>query len=141
MAVIARYLADTSALARMRHPAVAEQLAPLIQAGLVATCPVIDLEVLFSARTPAEYVQVREDRSRAYEYLPVDERVWRRAEAVQAVLAQRSQLRSVGIPDLLIAAVAYLHRIPVLHYDADFEHVAAVTEQDVRWVVPRGSVP
>ena len=141
MAVVARYLVDTSALARMRHAAVADQLVPLIEAGLVATCPVIDMEVLFSTRTPDEYVQVREDRSRAYEYLPVDERVWRRAEAVQAVLAQCSQLRAVGIPDLLIAAVADLHRIPVVHYDADFEHVAAVTEQDVRWVVPRGSVP
>ncbi len=141
MAVVARYLVDTSALARMRHAAVADQLVPLIEAGLVATCPVIDLEVLFSTRTPDEYVQVREDRSRAYEYLPVDDRVWRRAEAVQAVLAQRSRLRAVGIPDLLIAAVADLHRIPVVHYDADFEHVAAVTEQDVRWVVPRGSVP
>jgi predicted nucleic acid-binding protein len=125
----------------MRHPAVAEQLVPLIESGLVATCPVIDMEVLFSTRTPAEYVQVREDRSRAYEYLAVDDRVWRRAEAVRAVLAQRSQLRSVGIPDLLIAAVADLHRIPVVHYDADFEQVAAVTEQDVQWVVPRGSVP
>lgn len=141
MAVVARYLVDTSALARMRHPGVADQLVPLIEAGLVATCPVIDLEVLFSTRTPDEYVQVREDRSRAYEYLPVDERVWRRAEAVQAVLARCSQLRAVGIPDLLIAAVADLHRITVLHYDADFEHVAAVTEQDVRWVVPRASVP
>jgi predicted nucleic acid-binding protein len=141
VAVLARCLVDPSALARMRYPAVAEQLAPLIEAGLVATCPVIDMEVLFSTRSPAEYVQVREDRSRAYEYLPVDERVWRRAEAVQAVLAQRSQLRSVGIPGLLIAAVADLHRIPVLHYDADYEHVAAVTEQEVRWVVPRGSVP
>jgi predicted nucleic acid-binding protein len=141
VAVVARYLVDTSALAWMRHPAVAEQLVPLIESGLVATCPVIDMEVLFSTRTPAEYVQVREDRSRAYEYLAVDDRVWRRAEAVRAVLAQRSQLRSVGIPDLLIAAVADLHRIPVVHYDADFEQVAAVTEQDVQWVVPRGSVP
>ncbi len=141
MAVVARYLVDTSALARMRHPAVAQQLVPLIEAGLVASCPVIDMEVLFSTRTPAEYVRVREDRSRAYEHLAIDDRVWRRAEAVQAVLAQRSQLRSVGIPDLLIAAVADLHRIPVVHYDADFEHVAAVTEQDVRWVVPRGTVP
>ena len=141
MAVIARYLVDTSALARMRHPAVAQQLVPLIEAGLVASCPVVDMEALFSTRTPAEYVRVREDRSRAYEHLAIDDRVWRRAEAVQAVLAQRSQLRSVGIPDLLIAAVADLHRIPVVHYDADFEHVAAVTEQDVRWVVPRGTVP
>jgi predicted nucleic acid-binding protein len=141
VAVVARYLADTSALARMRHPAVADVLAPLIDAGLVAACPVIDMEVLHSTRTPDEYEQVQADRARAYEYLPVDDRVWRRAQAVQAVLAKRSQLRAVGIADVLVAAVADLHRITVLHYDGDYEHVAAITEQDVRWVVPRGSVP
>jgi predicted nucleic acid-binding protein len=140
VAVVASYLVDTSALARMRHPTVAEVLAPLIEAGLVATCPVIDMEVLYSTRTPAEYEQVQNDRARAYEYLPIDERVWRRAQAVQSVLAKQSRLRSVGIADLLVAAVADLHRITVLHYDGDYEHVATLTEQDVRWVVPRGSV-
>ena len=28
----------------------------------------------------------------------------------------------------------------VLHYDADFDTIAAVTRQDVEWVVPRGSL-
>jgi hypothetical protein len=28
----------------------------------------------------------------------------------------------------------------VLHYDADFDLVAAVTGQTVQWVVPRGTV-
>ena len=47
-------------------------------------------------------------------------------------------IRSVGIPDLLVAAVAELHRVTVLHYDADFQHVASITGQPVDWVVPRG---
>lgn len=42
MAIVARYLIDTSAAARMRHPAVAERLAPLIEAGLVATTAQLD---------------------------------------------------------------------------------------------------
>lgn len=46
----ALYLADKSALARLPNPAVAGVLAPLIEAGQVATCGVVDLEVLFSAR-------------------------------------------------------------------------------------------
>jgi len=45
MAAVARYLADTSALARLRHPPVAEMLGPLIEAGLVATCGVIEFEL------------------------------------------------------------------------------------------------
>lgn len=49
--------------------------------------------------------------------------------------------RAVGIPDLLIAAVARRHGVTVLHYDRDFELVATVTGQPTEWVVPSGSVP
>ena len=28
----------------------------------------------------------------------------------------------------------------VLHYDADFDAIAAMTGQDVEWVAPRGSL-
>ena len=45
MAAVASHLADTSALARLRHPAVAAVLGPLIEAGLVATCGVIEFEL------------------------------------------------------------------------------------------------
>ena len=38
MAAVARYLADTSALARLRHRPVGLVQGPLIEAGLVATC-------------------------------------------------------------------------------------------------------
>ena len=56
-------------------------------------------------------------------------------------LAQRGQHRAVGLPDLLIAAVAERAGLIVLHYDADYELVAAVTGQAMQWIVPRGSVP
>jgi len=45
MATVATHLADTSALARLRHPVVAAVLAPLIDAGVVATCGVIEFEL------------------------------------------------------------------------------------------------
>ncbi|MGH9126963.1 MAG: hypothetical protein ACRDZ8_19890 [Acidimicrobiales bacterium] len=50
MALSARYLADKSALARSPRPAVAARLTPLLEQGLFATCAVVDLEVLYSAR-------------------------------------------------------------------------------------------
>jgi predicted nucleic acid-binding protein len=50
-------------------------------------------------------------------------------------------MRSVGLPDLLIAAVAERERVTVLHYDSDYEIIAKVTGQPIEWVVPRGSVP
>jgi len=42
--------------------------------------------------------------------------------------------------DLLIAAAAEHYGASVLHYDADFDHIAAITGQQVDWIAPRGSV-
>ena len=56
-------------------------------------------------------------------------------------LALRGQHRAVGLPDLLIAAVAERAQVTVLHYDADYDLVAAVTGQSTQWVIPRASVP
>ncbi|WP_212719631.1 hypothetical protein [Blastococcus sp. CCUG 61487] len=59
----------------MRVVAVADRLEPLITGGLVATCATVDAEALDSARSPAEYEQVRADRREAYEYLPTDDAI------------------------------------------------------------------
>jgi len=42
--------------------------------------------------------------------------------------------------DLLIAAAAESARLTLLHYDADFDTIAAVTGQPIRWIAPRGSL-
>ena len=140
MAVIASFLIDTSAAARMQIPAIAAVLAPLIEGGVVATCATLDAEALFSARSPAEYEQLWADRRSAYEYLPTDDEHWREAFAAQRLLASRGQHRAVGIADLLTVVLAAEHRITVVHYDADFETAATVLAFDHRWVAPRGSL-
>ena len=66
---------------------------------------------------------------------------WQRALQVQAALADAGRWRAVGLADLVTAAVAERHRVTVLHYDGDFDSVAAVTGQATEWVVPAGSVP
>lgn len=63
-----------------------------------------------------------------------------RALEVQSRLASRSQHRGCGPADLLIAACAEVHRVTLLHYDSDFDRIAGITGQTVRWIVPRGSV-
>jgi predicted nucleic acid-binding protein len=141
VASVARYLADKSALARLRYPSVQATLAPLIDAGLVASCGVIEFELLWSTRTPAEFDEVFEERSLGYEWLATEDVDWRRALAVQRQLWHSNQMRAVRLPDLLTAAVAERNRVTVLHYDADFDRIAAVTQQQVQWVVPRGSIP
>ena len=140
MALIARFLIDTSAAARMTIPAVAARLAPLIEAGVVATCATLDAEALFSARSRAAYELLWADRRSAYEYLPTDDEHWQRAFAAQRALAQAGQHRAVGIADLLTATLAAEHGLTLVHYDADFDTAATVLTLDHRWVAPRGSL-
>jgi predicted nucleic acid-binding protein len=140
VALISRYLLDTSAVARMRHPEVGARLAPLIEAGLVATTAALDAEALYSARNPVEYEQLWVDRQVAYEYLPTEDEHWQSALQAQRELARHGQHRAVGMPDLLTAVLASAHGLTVVHYDADFETAATVVAFKQAWVVRRGSL-
>jgi predicted nucleic acid-binding protein len=112
----------------------------MIAAGVVATCSVTDLELLFSARSGAEHREWRADIGFRFGLLPIDQPVLDRALDVQGLLADRGQHRAASIPDLMVAAAAEQAGLAVLHYDADFDLIATVTGQPVEWVVPRGSV-
>jgi predicted nucleic acid-binding protein len=138
---LAVYLADKSALTRRQTRAeVREIVEPLLLAGQIATCGIVDLELLFSATSPTVYGELA-SALRALPRVPVTEQILDRALAVQALLARCSQHRSVPLPDLLVAACAETAGLTVLHYDADFERIASLTGQPVQWVLARGSVP
>lgn len=137
---LAHYLADKSALSRLAKPEVGERLGPLLAEGAVATCGIVLLEVLYSARTGADYVAIRE-LLEGLERVPVDDQTFDRALEVQERLAQRGEHRGSSLPDLLLAAAAERAALTVLHYDSDFDRIRAVTGQRAEWVVPRGSVP
>ena len=137
MALSARYLADKSALARFRHPAVGERLGPLLEDGWIATCGIVDLEVLYSARSLGDYETTLQER-RSLEEVPITPEVIARAIDIQHGLARRGQHR-VPIPDLLIAAAAESADLTVLHYDSDFELIAQLSDLAQEWVVPRSA--
>lgn len=141
MAAVATYLADTSALARLSHPAITDKLTPLIDAALVATCAVIELELAWATRSGDEFDELRVDRDIGYEWLPTHDSDWRRALHVQGKLWHTGRVRAVGFPDLLIAAAAEREHVTLLHYDSDFDMIASITDQATQWIVPRGSVP
>ncbi|MEP7009751.1 MAG: PIN domain nuclease [Acidobacteriota bacterium] len=115
------------------------RLAPLIESGEIATCAVVDLEVLFSARNHEEHERIRLRRKLAFESVLLTEQIFDRAIEVQGELARTGRHR-LPIPDLIVAAAAESAGLTVLHYDADFDQIARVTGQPVEWVVPRGSV-
>jgi predicted nucleic acid-binding protein len=135
----ARFLIDKSALARMPLAPVRRKLEPIIEAGEAATCSVIDLEVLFSVRSFEEHRQTRHRRALAYTQVPMNDHVFERAMDVQGELAKTGRHR-LPIPDLLIAAVAEIAGLTVLHYDGDYDTIAEVTNQPMEWVVPKGSI-
>ena len=136
----ARYLVDTSAAARMGIPTVAALLGPVIESGLVATTPVLDAEAFYSARSAREFARVRDRRRVAYEYLPTNDEHWQTALAAQFQLTMAGKHRSVGVADLLTAAVAEAHRLTVLHYDHDFDMAATVLDFRHRWVAQPGTL-
>jgi len=140
VALATSFLADKSALARMPYPSVGDVLGPLILAGDIATCGIIDLEVLFSARNHADFMRTRALRLRAFVRVSMEQADFDRAMDTMEALAMRGQHRAASLPDLLIAAVAERAGLCILHYDEDFDRIAAVTSQPVQWVVLRGTI-
>ncbi len=135
----AKYLVDKSALARMQLGPVRKRLTPILESGEAATCAIIDLEVLYSARGYEEHRTIRQRRGLAYEQISLDEPIFQRAIEVQGELAKTGRHR-LPIPDLLIAASAESAGLTVLHYDRDYDLISEVTGQSVEWVVPRGTI-
>ena len=134
-----RYLIDTSALARYLQPPVKSLLDSRVSRGLIGVCVVTALEVGYSSRTLRDH----DRQSMLLEsFIPVlvTPRAERRATQIQRALIDAGTHRGVSVADLLLAAVAEVERLTVLHYDADFDRIASVTGQATEWVAPRGSV-
>lgn len=135
-------LADTSAwIWSDRDPSLRERFDGALAAGEIATCDPVKLELLYGARNPPEFFVIRA-RLDMLRQCPVGAREWRRALDVYEVLAHQGGLhhRRVKHPDLVIAAAAESAGLQLVHYDADFETIGAVTGQATRWLAPRGSL-
>ncbi|HTW99733.1 MAG TPA: PIN domain nuclease [Acidimicrobiales bacterium] len=130
------YLIDTSVLKRLGQPVVRAAVEPLTARGEVARPTICDLEVGYSARYGSEWDQLMGSLN---VFTPVETAAAHvhRALQVQRLLAARSQ-RGRKIPDLLVAAAGEELNLTVLHYDGDFDLIAAVTGQRTQWVVPSG---
>ncbi len=94
-----------------------------------------DLDIGFSARNAGEWDRLAVALG-AFRRIDVEAHHFDRAHQVQRNLAADG-LKGRKVPDLLVAAAAAL---TVLHYDADFDHIAAVTGQPTEWIVERGSI-
>ena len=132
------HLVDTSVLTRLDRPAVRQAIEPRVARRELARATISDLEIGFSARDQVEWDALN-DALCAFDVVETTADDVRRALQVQRMLAANHQ-RGRKIPDLLIAAAGEARGLAVLHYDADFDRIAAVTGQSCAWVVPAGSV-
>lgn len=137
----ARFLLDTSALVRLlREAGVRARWEPQITDGLVAVCPIVELELLYSARSKSEREELIDLLATAFVWVPMPEQAFDRAAEIQAALTTRGAHRSAGAVDLLVAACAELHRLTLVHYDHDFEQITRITGQAAAWLASPGSV-
>jgi predicted nucleic acid-binding protein len=137
-------LADTSAWAwsrRRAYPELRRAFDDALVDGELATCDMVRLEVLHSARSAVEFAEIREELT-ALPDCPIGKDQWSRALWVYERLSAQSAAaqRSVKHPDLLIAAAAEAAGITVVHYDEDYDRIAAITSQPTRWLAPRSTL-
>jgi hypothetical protein len=141
--VTAEALLDTSAWARLRDG----RLDPgatldALSAGRLGVCEPLLLEMRFSARDATTFRELAEELG-ALPLLPLTGGAVRRAVVAQAELAaDRRVSHRVKAIDLLVAAAADEHHVAVLHYDHDYDILAAHTSLtfESRWIAERGSV-
>jgi hypothetical protein len=67
------------------------------------------------------------------------------APGAAAAPARPAPLRSLrptlAVPAGVVAAVAERHHVTLLHYDAGYDLITAVTGQAAEWVAPQGTLP
>ncbi len=134
-------LADTSAwIWAQRQPAEAAAIRFLddVARGVIAMCDIVRLEYLRGIDGRAA-LETADAHLRRLPQIAIEGRVVDHAGAIQAHLADGggSRHRRIPVPDLLVAGAALEAGAPILHRDHDFEAIAEVTGQPLRWLGPR----
>ncbi|MGC3955845.1 MAG: PIN domain-containing protein [Propionicimonas sp.] len=140
------FLVDNSVVQRLAKPTVLAAWRELSERGDIATCLPTMLEAGFSARSAASHHRLLELEQAAKIVLPPEAGMVAVALRLQSALFDAGKGQAVGVSDLQIAATAIFHSHPtrpvvVVHYDADFDHLASVEPRlRTEWIVPRGTV-
>lgn len=137
-------LLDNSAWARLDDVSLpqprAEEIADLIEQGRIGVCLPFLLEAGYSARSGPDHSALMDDLL-ALPQFHIDERVEERALDIQGQLARIGHHRLPPV-DLIVAAIADVNQLGILHYDGDYDLLAEKT--DLRfvsvWLAERGSL-
>lgn len=140
----AELLIDNSAWARLDLPGLAqeraEEISEAIEQGRIAVCLPFLLEAGYSARNAADHAELL-DELLSLPLIEIDSDVERRALDAQHQLARVGHHRLPPV-DLLIAAIADVHTLGILHYDADYDLIRDKTTLSFQsvWLVARGEL-
>ena len=137
-------LLDNSAWARLDASSLAhersEEIADLIEQARIGVCLPFMLEAAYSARSGRDHRALFDDLL-GLPRLYIDEQVEERALDVQGQLARVGHHRLPPI-DVIVAAIADVNQLGILHYDADYDLLADKT--DLRfasvWLADQGSL-
>lgn len=138
------WLLDNSAWARLGLPSVPtarlDEIADAIELQHVAACLPFLLEAGYSARGANDHDRLMRELT-ALPFLAIDDAVEHRAIDAQRQLARAGHHRLPPVY-LIIAALADRHGVGVLHYDQDYEILAAKTDLEFEsvWLAARGTL-
>ncbi|HEV7769809.1 MAG TPA: hypothetical protein VGO66_04005 [Solirubrobacterales bacterium] len=100
------------------------------------------MEALHSARATTDFALLS-NRLDALHQAEGDSDTWLIAERSQRELAEDPAVsHRISVVDLLLATIASQHGLGVLHYDGDYDLLAAHTSLEFEsfWIAPAGSV-
>lgn len=122
-----------------RFPHLAEWFNGEVAAGRVLVCDLVVLELTRLAPNE-QRAHATAERLDAFKSVPMPDTLWDRAREVQLLLAPEADHRRVPPADLLLAAAAEDAGVPLVHYDRDYERIAAVGDVEHRWFVEDGTL-
>ncbi len=128
---------DTSAWQRQREPDARPRWLELLDAGRLAVCPVVALELCAAARDEEERVRLEAALGTLGAHAPVTEQT---GEAARSALRDLGARRGLPAGDYLIAAAAAQRGFGVLHYDRHFDPLCHVLGIESVWLAPRGTL-
>ena len=140
---MSRYLVDNSVLQRLpRSPEIQSAVRSLLDDEHELCCCALSLDEFgYSARSATEYLEASRRLRTSFLYLPLSAEIDQIILDIRAALWNAGTGRGAGVIDVALAATAVHAGSVVLHYDGDFDHIAAAYPLlRARWVVPRGSV-
>ena len=104
--------------------------------GVLATCAIVELEILYSARNPVDHRRLKTYLREQCVWLETSNDTLSEAVDLQEAMLAAGMHRK-PIPDLIIASVAQAHDAVLMHHDRDFDDIASVaTGLRARWIVP-----